>query len=328
MRSSRRWVAALAAALVLAVAASACGYVPGKDGGRPARSAPATGALLGTFTEPARHDRAGQEAAIQGLERAMGRKLGIAHWFYPWDSPFPTWRETWAHQGGRLNMVSWGNGPTSVDVAAGRFDRMIDDRARGMKAFGKPILLRWFGEMDSATLRAKAGTPAQFIAAWRRMYNRFTAAGATNVEFVWCPNAWAFETGTAVQWYPGDAYVQWTCADGYNWAPAKPGADWLSFERTYRDFYAWASKKQKPIVIGEVGAVEDPRQPGRKAQWIQDLASTVRAWPRIKAVVWFDATADTRSDPGKIYDWRLNSSARSLAAWRDIGWWRIFHPPR
>ena len=31
-----------------------------------------------------------------GLERSMDRKLGIAHWFYPWGSPFPTWREPWA----------------------------------------------------------------------------------------------------------------------------------------------------------------------------------------------------------------------------------------
>ena len=61
---------------------------------------------------------------------------------------------------------------------------------------------------------------------------------------------------------------------------------------------------------------------------VQELSVVPGVVPRIKAVVWFDATADTRSDPGKIYDWRLNSSARSLAAWRDIGWWRIFHPPR
>ena len=197
-----------------------------------------------------------------------------------------------------------------------------------MKAFGKPILLQWFGEMDSGTLRHDAGSPAEFIRAWRRMYNRFTAVGATNVEFVWCPNAWAFETGTAQQWYPGDAYVQWTCADGYNWAPAKPGAQWWSFERTFRHFYAWASKKTKPIIIGEVGAVEDPSQPGRKAAWIRDLAGTVRNWPKVKGVVWFDSIHNTRSEPNTNYDWRIGSSASSRAAWKDIGWWQIFNPQR
>jgi hypothetical protein len=324
MLSSRARIAAAAA--ILFVVLSAC-VVPPSGEGRKARSAPASGALLGTYTEPTRQDRVGQESAVQGLEHYMDRKLGIAHWFYPWGSPFPTWREPWADHGGRLNMVSWAHASTAK-VNAGAYDSVIDERARGMKAFGKPILLRWFGEMDSATLRYDAGSPAAFIQAWRHMYNRFTAVGATNVEFVWCPNAWAFETGSAQQWYPGDAYVQWTCADGYNWAPAKPGADWWSFERTFQHFYAWAAKKEKPIVIGEVGAVEDPRQPGRKAAWITDLAATVRNWPKLKAVVWFDATANTRSDPDKIYDWRVGSSSSARAAWKDIGWWGIFNPRR
>src|SRR5689334_8359952 len=109
MLSSRSWVVA-AAALVTVLIISACGYVP-KGPGRPARSAPATGALLGTYTEPARPDRAGQQTATLRLEAEMGRKVGIAHWFYPWTSPFPTWREPWARSGGRLNMVSWAPAP-------------------------------------------------------------------------------------------------------------------------------------------------------------------------------------------------------------------------
>ena len=325
MHLSRTWVAAILVAVGLVI--TSCGYVPRPGQGRPAKSPPRSGALLGTYTEPSNHDRAGQEAAVLGLERSMDRKLGIAHWFYPWGSGFPTWREPWAQAGGRLNFISWGHSSTA-QMNAGAYDRVIDERARGLKAFGKPILLQWFGEMDSGTLRHDAGSPAEFIKAWRRMYNRFTAVGATNVEFVWCPNAWAFETGTAQQWYPGDAYVQWTCADGYNWAPAKPGAQWWSFERTFRHFYAWASKKNKPIIIGEVGAVEDPGQPGRKAAWIRDLAGTVRNWPKIKGVVWFDATHNTRSEPNANYDWRIGSSASSRAAWNDIGWWEIFNPRR
>jgi beta-mannanase len=223
-------------------------------------------------------------------------------------------------------MVSWAPPPSVNDINSGAYDGLIDQRARGMKASGKPILLRWFAEMDSATRRRQAVSPSAFISAWRHIYDRFNKAGATNVEFVWCPDAWAFDTGTGAQWYPGDAYVQWTCADGYNWAPKKPGATWWSFERTFHSFYAWASKRSKPIVIGEVGAVEDPSHAGRKAQWIRDIAMTVRNWPRIKALVWFDATAGTRSDPGLTYDWRVNSSPSAQAAWKEIGWWKIFHP--
>jgi hypothetical protein len=313
---------AVATAVALVLFASSC-VVPGQA--RAARSAPASGALLGTYTHPGRPDREGQQAAVTGLERSMDRRLGIVHWFYPFRSEFPTWREPWAASGGRLNFVSWAPA-TTTRVNSGEYDAIIDQRARGMRAFGKPILLQWFGEMDGASLRSQAVSPASFISAWRRIYNRFTAAGATNVEFVWCPNAWGFETGVAPQWYPGDAYVQWTCADGYNWAPTKPRAEWLSFERTFRHFHAWAARKGKPAIIGEVGALEDPQRPGRKAQWIRDLAATVRNWPTIKAVVWFDAKAGLRSDD-LTYDWRIPTSASSQAAWKEIGWWKVFRPP-
>src|SRR3954452_750708 len=324
MHLSRGWLTA--AAVVLVVVVSACSYLPPQGHGRGSRVAPASGALLGTYTEPSHPDRAGQQTAVRAVEASMNRKLNLVHWFYPWSSPFPTWREPWAQSGGRVNMVSWAP-PSSVnDVNSGAYDHLIDQRAQGMKAFSKPILLRWFAEMDSSTRRRQAISPAAFIAAWRHIYNRFNAVGATNVEFVWCPDAWAFDTGTGAQWYPGDDYVQWTCADGYNWAPKKPGAAWWSFQRTFQSFYAWASKRSKPIIVGEVGAVEDPKHSGRKAQWIRDIATTVRNWPRIKALVWFDTTANTRSEPGTIYDWRVNSSPSAEAAWNEIGWWKIFHP--
>jgi hypothetical protein len=326
MHSSRGWIAAGVSAVLAALIVSACAHVPGPPG-RPAKSAPRQGALLGTYTEPTRQDRAGQQDAILALERSMDRRLGLVHWFYPWTSPFPTWREPWAASGGRLNMVSWAPAPSTTAINNGSYDKVIDDRAKAMKAFGKPILLRWFAEMESATRRREAVSPASFITAWRHIYKRFAFWGATNVEFVWCPDAWAFDTGQGPQWYPGDDYVQWTCADGYNWAPKKPGADWWSFERTFRSFYAWASRKNKPILIGEVGAVEDPAKAGRKASWIQDVALTVRSWPKIKAIVWFDATANTRSEPNATYDWRIGSSASARAAWKDIGWWKIFNPP-
>ena len=332
MRSSHRLTAPLTvvATVLLVVQAStaaspALPSTTAVSGARAAVTAPSSGALLGSYIQPTSYDRAGQEKAILTEEWTMGRRRDIEHWFYPWSSPFPTWREPWAAAGGRLNLISWAPALTT-DVNAGRHDAMIDARARSMKALGRPVLLRWFAEMDGGAKRSQAVSPAAFIAAWRRVYNRFQAQGATNVEFVWCPTAWNFKTGAAPQWYPGDAYVQWLCADGYNWAPTKPGAEWTSFGSTFDSFYAWAAPRGKPIMIGEVGAIEDWSRPGRKGDWIRSAAATITRWPAVKAFVWFDAQAVANSEPRVSYNWRVDTSASSRQAWNDIGRWAHFNP--
>ncbi len=326
MRSSRGFVAVLVLTVLMSTACyGPSPWTPSGGTGRAARSAPSSGALLGSYIEPTTYDRAGQENAILTEESRMGRRRDIEHWFYPWASPFPTWREPWAAAGGRLNLISWAPALTT-DINAGRHDAVIDARARGMKALGRPVLLRWFAEMDGSAKRSKAVSPAAFIAAWRRVYNRFQAQGATNVEFVWCPTAWNFQTGEAPRWYPGDAYVQWLCADGFNWAPTKPGAEWTSFESIFRSFYGWAAPRGKPIMIGEVGAIEDWSRLGRKADWIRGAADTVRRWPAVKAFVWFDAKANAHSDPHLTYDWRVDTTASSREAWNEVGRWAHFNP--
>ena len=40
-----------------------------------------------------------------------------------------------------------------------------------------------------------AGSPADFVAAWRRFHDMAVEEGATNITWVWCPNV-AFEGST------------------------------------------------------------------------------------------------------------------------------------
>src|SRR5438477_654456 len=73
--------------------------------------------------------------------------------------------------------------------------------------------------------------PARYIAAWRRIHDRFVAAGATNVVWVWAPNVTDVEGGPeTMAYYPGDAYVDWTGVDGYNWGTSDPSFAWQSFK--------------------------------------------------------------------------------------------------
>ena len=143
-------------------------------------------------------------------------------------------------------MISWnGKGVTTRSIAAGHYDKLVRERARATRALGQPVLIRWFWEMDGKKKADFAGTPGQYVAAWRHVVRTFRSEGAENVSWVWCPNASAFNDGEAQKFYPGDDFVDWTCADGYNWAPGRPGDGYRPFPDIFAGFYAWASLHDK-----------------------------------------------------------------------------------
>ena len=153
----------------------------------------------------------------------------------------------------------------------------------------------------------------------------FRAEGADNVRWVWCPNASAFNDGTAQTFYPGDDFVDWTCADGYNWAPGRPGDDYRSFQDIFAGFYGWARLQKKPIMVGEFGVQE--RNPGEKAEWILAARDAVKSdFPLMRAVVYFErcvqwnptTSFDARLRVARIYDRHLNDKARAGEWYRAV----------
>jgi hypothetical protein len=279
---------------------------------------PAQGAWLGLFVKPPSGDETATVAAVEAEERRIGHHLDVVQWFYPWGSAFPSWREPWAIAGDRRNLVTWGRFDAAA-VADGRQDALIDARAKGLAALDQPVLLRWSGEMDAGGVQRASVSPKVFVAAWRHLHARLVAQGATKVDLVWCPTAEGFDSGRAQDFYPGDRYVDWICADGYSWAPKRPRAEWRSFESVFRGFYDWAVARGKPLLVGETGALEDPAHPDRKAAWIGAMADTLEhRMPAIKAVVWFDAAHAPRFAPQDEYDFRVATSTASAKAWTDI----------
>src|SRR5438034_11485050 len=55
--------------------------------------------------------------------------------------------------------------------------------------------------------------PADLIAAYRHVHDRFALAGATNVQFVWNVNFWNYSGVDQRDFYPGDAYVDWMAVE-------------------------------------------------------------------------------------------------------------------
>lgn len=285
---------------------------------------PLPGALLGAYVEPRTGwTKADTKAAIDKLEADIGRPLDIDQHYYRWDLSFPSWREPWDISTGRIPMITWGSTSTS-QVNSGSQDALIAARADGIKSLGAPVFLRWFGEMDATALAAKAGKGPEFITAWRRIHGIFDARGAENAVWVWCPTSYGFDVGRAASYYPGDAYVDWICADGYNWAPKRAGATWTSFETIFDKFYQWAAPREKPIMVGETGTEE--RNPGEKAQWIAEAGAAIRAvYPKIRALLYFDASEPDFSGPEE-FDWRLDTSTSSYEAFRALAADPYFHP--
>jgi hypothetical protein len=275
----------------------------------PSSLAPSNGALFGAWVQPTTgYTAEGEEAAIAALEHAIGRKLAVDQLYVAWAAPMPVAVARWDLGQGIIPMISWAGARTDL-IAAGAYDAMIRAGALQLKALHRPVLLRWFAEMD---LSADAVSPASFVAAWRHVRSIFSSVGADNVRWVWCPSAALFATGDVQGYYPGSSYVDWVGADGYNWAPERPDSTWRSFGQIFSSFYRWGLSVGKPLLVGEYGVVEGA--PGAKAAWFMQADHELRTqFGAIRAVVYFDS--DHRAF-GKYFNWRVTSSPSALAAFR------------
>jgi beta-mannanase len=145
---------------------------------------------------------------------------------------------------------------------------------------------------------ASASAPPKYIAAYRHIKDVFVAAGVTNVLWVFCPNVDSVPGDAWNQWanyYPGDAYVDWMCYDGYNWGG-------VTFASMTSRIYSGLAAKNRPIMLGETSTLDV-----EKAAWISAIIPTMKSrFPMLRALVWFHVNKEN--------DWRYDSSAGSLSA--------------
>ncbi len=272
-----------------------------------------SGTLLGAYVKPETGWEAWDfQSAFNDLVKRTGRNLDIGHQYIAWKTRMDGWQTKFHLNNGRIPMISWASAKTT-EIAAGIHDAWIREQADAVKALGKPVMIRYLWEMD--LLKEESISPTDFIAAWRRIHDIFENRGATNARWVWCPSAYSFQTGTGPTWYPGDAYVDWIGADGYNWGSVEEPGKWRPFKDVFANFYTWASARPKPLMIGETGSQE--RYTGEKGQWYLDMASTIKTnYPKIKALVMFDAYAS--SFGGGMFHWELDTSWSSFDAWKKV----------
>jgi len=287
------------------------------------RLVPARGALFGIHTLPdAATATKPSDMGITSQEAQLSRRFDIDNHYYTWTQSLPTWREKWDIQSGRIPLMSWMGGDT-IEIAGGKFDGLIGQRADAIKALGAPVFLRWFWEMDGtrASKSRVAHTPKDYIAAWRHLQAVFAAHGASNAVWVWCPVSLDFYHGTAQPFYPGDDAVDWICADGYDWAPGKPGARYEPFQTLFQAFYDFGAAHHKPLMVGETGVQEN--NPGDKAKWLAAAHQAVEAhFPNVEAFLYFDVVGANANN----FDWRVTTSAGAWSAFKDMALDPYFNP--
>lgn len=292
----------------------------GSGGSQPAPIVPLRperrGTYFGAYLRPGEWTVDGQKHAVTSVESDLGRTIDISNHYYWFEKTLSDWREAWDLEQGRIPLISW-DGTYTSDIVGGEVDGRIRRMADDVGALGGEVFLRFFWEMDGYKKADVAESPKKFIAAWRYVHDLFEQRGATNVAWVWCPNAWAFAEGTAMKWYPGDAYVDWACADGYNWGKrGRHRGTWRPFSSIFKAFYKKMAGR-KPLMVGETGSVE---RGGSKAKWIKNAATTIKKdMPRIRAFVWFNSVDGA-------YDWRIDSTRSTYSAYRRVARDPYFNP--
>jgi hypothetical protein len=277
---------------------------------------PVRGAYLGAYAKPDPVTQSGRVLAVDDLQGRLGRRLDVVHTYRKWGDPFGTESDRAFQDDGAVLLYSWAGADTR-EITAGRYDGLIADRARRIRAMRRPILLEWRWEMDRPNLRAEVRSPADYVAAWRHLRAVFAAQHVTNASWVWCPTAKGFGAGgDAAAFYPGDAYVDWLCVDAY------PGRRVRSLSTVLAPFLAWARHRRKPIVIGEYGA---PKSYGSavRAAWLRGAAAELKANPQIRAVCYYDSDPD-RDRPVERY--ALRGDAHALAAFAAMARDPYFNP--
>lgn len=259
---------------------------------------------------------------VNGFEHQIGKHVQVVMTFADWaHSHFDAAEMSAIAARGSVPEITWEPWDASKGTYAGanepdyslstiidgRHDALIWSWARAIKAYGRPVLLRFAQEMNLKAYpwseSANGNRRGQYVEAWRHVHHIFSLAGASNALWLWSPVAGPFQASD----YPGDGYVDVVGLSGFNGGTDQHWGGWRSFEKIYggRLTVLHELAPSKPVQITEIGTTEDG---GDKAQWYRDMFRYLRYFPYVTSVVTFDVSKEA--------DWRVDSSASALRAFR------------
>lgn len=192
-----------------------------------------------------------------------------------------------------------------TDVMAGMYDAYMSQVAESIKAYKKPLLLRFAHEMNLEEYRwgmkgnYNEEAPQRYQKLFRYVVDLFRKAHVDNVLWVFCPNADSMPNvpwNVAAAYYPGDDYVDILGMDGYNWSGT------TSFESVLNSLYHQlkAINPKKPILVFETAADGTSQQ---KQAWIKAAQDTAETWG-LTGIIWFQVNKERK--------WKMPYPAEAL----------------
>lgn len=237
-----------------------------------------------------------RELDVAGLE-AVTRRGAV---------PLVTW-EPWVAGAGTVQPAY------ALDrITAGDHDPYLRRWAEGLKAFGRPVLLRFAHEMNGSWYPWAEGVngngAGDYVAAWRHVHGVLAAVGVPEVSWVWSPNVPYPGSVPLAGLYPGADVVDEVALDGYNWGTSAAWSSWTSPEALFGPGLAQLRQLAPglPVLVAETASAEVG---GSKPDWVRALVAYLAAQPDVTAVVWFDHLKEA--------DWRIASTPESAAALRE-----------
>jgi hypothetical protein len=192
-----------------------------------------------------------------------------------------------------------------TSITAGKHDHSLKRLAAIIAAYHRPLYLRFAHEMNGTWYPWAAGvndnTPDDYVTAWRYVHTLFSAAGVTQVQWVWSPNALLGSQTAATyrQLYPGDSWVDDIGLTAYGQGSSATRTIGPSLR-------AISSVSGKPVILSETGAAGP-----EKARWIQSFGPYLARHPRIVGFVWYNTTPETTGATG---DYRFDSNYTTVQA--------------
>jgi mannan endo-1,4-beta-mannosidase len=245
---------------------------------------PATpGSYLGVYAVGAPSSYAG----VTAFASATGVKPRLVVYYSGWLEPFQTSFAATVAEHGAVPLIQMN--PTNASVVAiarGQYDTYLISYAKGLRAYGKPVILGFGHEMNGTwySWGYTHTSPVTFVAAWRHIVTLFRAHGVRNVTWMWTVNIIKTKKGripSPAPWWPGRSYVTWVGIDAYYLQPS-----WQFAPIFGPTIVAVRELTRDPILIAETSATRAANQPEK----ITDLFAGIRTYGLL-GFVWFNAVS-------------------------------------
>jgi beta-mannanase len=234
---------------------------------------------------------------VRQLETKLAAPLRVVNQFFAWGEDFSSFLTSVGRRVPLVTLEPWNY--SLHQIASGATDTWLNDIVSTAKSYNEPIYIRPMHEMngDWYPWAVKPGREAAFMSAWSHMAGILRRA--PNIRLVWCPNADTVNAQSPDRYYPGASVVDVLGIDGYSWDPGG-----TTFDSVFSRMYSLVTRlDSKDVWICETACAEGSKKPS----WVTAMFASTK-YPRIKALVWFSAN--------KEQDWRIDSSSRSLMAFR------------